>query len=184
MCELPPHVLWKGWRRYNLVSYTTSSRFRSTLNDNPASENCHTTFRRVTEVHGEQDFADMRSHNQDGDTSEMGLPGIKEESNRELQAEIQHFRRVRLLCRRREATVFKYFSRGWHIACQGEAPHHSGPGFWRHEREIHGMYQHELNPRNHILYRAHPGKDGLFRCPFANSSGCAHMPTKQKCGYE
>lgn len=39
-------------------------------------------------------------------------------------------------------------------------------------------------PRNHHLYKALPGKDGLFRCPFATETQCAHMPTKQKCGYE
>lgn len=39
-------------------------------------------------------------------------------------------------------------------------------------------------PRNHHLYKALPGKDGLFRCPFAKETQCAHPPTKQKCGYE
>jgi hypothetical protein len=39
-------------------------------------------------------------------------------------------------------------------------------------------------PRNHHLYKALPGKDGLFRCPFARETLCAHTPTKQKCGYE
>lgn len=39
-------------------------------------------------------------------------------------------------------------------------------------------------PRNHYLYKASPGKDGLFRCPFAKEKQCAHTPTKQKCGYE
>ena len=39
-------------------------------------------------------------------------------------------------------------------------------------------------PRNHHLYKALPGKDGLFRCPFASQTQCAHLPTKQKCGYE
>ena len=41
-----------------------------------------------------------------------------------------------------------------------------------------------VQPRNHHLYKALPGKDGLFRCPFAQETLCAHMPTKQKCGYE
>jgi hypothetical protein len=39
-------------------------------------------------------------------------------------------------------------------------------------------------PRNHHLYKALPGKDGLFRCPFAKETACGHPPTKQKCGYE
>lgn len=39
-------------------------------------------------------------------------------------------------------------------------------------------------PRNHQLYKASPGKDGLFRCPFAKENQCAHVPTKQKCAYE
>ncbi len=39
-------------------------------------------------------------------------------------------------------------------------------------------------PRNHHLYKALPGKDGLFRCPFAKENQCVHMPTKQKCAYE
>ena len=39
-------------------------------------------------------------------------------------------------------------------------------------------------PRNHHLYKALPGKDGLFRCPFAKENQCAHVPTKQKCAYE
>jgi hypothetical protein len=39
-------------------------------------------------------------------------------------------------------------------------------------------------PRNHHLYKALPGSDGLFRCPFARDGQCTHTPTKQKCGYE
>lgn len=39
-------------------------------------------------------------------------------------------------------------------------------------------------PRNHYLYKVLPGEDGLFRCPFAEEKLCAHLPTKQKCGYE
>lgn len=39
-------------------------------------------------------------------------------------------------------------------------------------------------PRNHHLYKALPGKDGLYRCPFSRETLCAHTPTKQKCGYE
>ena len=41
-----------------------------------------------------------------------------------------------------------------------------------------------VQPRNHHLYKITPGQDGLFRCPFASETQCAHMPTKQKCGYE
>jgi hypothetical protein len=44
--------------------------------------------------------------------------------------------------------------------------------------------QETAQPRNHQLYKASPGKDGLFRCPFAKETLCAHTPTKQKCGYE
>jgi len=39
-------------------------------------------------------------------------------------------------------------------------------------------------PRNHHFYKALPGKDGLFRCPFVRETRCAHPATKQKCGYE
>jgi len=39
-------------------------------------------------------------------------------------------------------------------------------------------------PRNHLLYKALPGKDGKYTCPFARDTNCAHPPTKQKCGYE
>jgi hypothetical protein len=39
-------------------------------------------------------------------------------------------------------------------------------------------------PRNHHLYKALPGDDGKYTCPFAEDSNCAHPPTKQKCGYE
>jgi hypothetical protein len=41
-----------------------------------------------------------------------------------------------------------------------------------------------VQPRNHHLYKALPGKDGLYRCPFARETQCAHKPTKQKCSYE
>jgi hypothetical protein len=41
-----------------------------------------------------------------------------------------------------------------------------------------------VQPRNHHLYKALPGKDGMYRCPFAKGTMCAHAPTKQKCGYE
>lgn len=39
-------------------------------------------------------------------------------------------------------------------------------------------------PRSHPLYRASPGKDGFFTCPFSHETRCSHPPTKQKCGYE
>lgn len=39
-------------------------------------------------------------------------------------------------------------------------------------------------PRNHYLYKATAGRDGLYHCPFAKETQCAHPPTKQKCGYE
>jgi hypothetical protein len=39
-------------------------------------------------------------------------------------------------------------------------------------------------PRNHLLYKALPGEDGKYTCPFARDTNCAHRPTKQKCGYE
>jgi hypothetical protein len=39
-------------------------------------------------------------------------------------------------------------------------------------------------PRNHHLYKALPGEDGKYTCPFARDTSCAHPPTKQKCGYE
>ena len=41
-----------------------------------------------------------------------------------------------------------------------------------------------IQPRSHHLYKAQPGDDGRYACPFAKETRCSHQPTKQKCGYE
>lgn len=43
----------------------------------------------------------------------------------------------------------------------------------------------EEGARSHPLYKAKPGSDGQYRCPFAEKGGdCGHKETKLKCNYE
>lgn len=41
-----------------------------------------------------------------------------------------------------------------------------------------------LEPRSHEYYSKKQGKDGFYHCPFKDSEGCSHTPTKQKCSYD
>jgi hypothetical protein len=38
--------------------------------------------------------------------------------------------------------------------------------------------------RSHPHYKAKPGPDGNYHCPYASQKDCEHRPTPQKCQYE
>ena len=41
-----------------------------------------------------------------------------------------------------------------------------------------------MTARKDPLYKAQPGTDGLYHCPFERSENCKHQPEKLKCNYE
>lgn len=70
---------------------------------------------------------------------------------------------------------------GQDVANQPFGIPHVYKGFDTSRRSIEGETK---NARDHAYYKATPGKDGLYHCPFAAKENCVHKAEKLKCNYE